>query len=241
MVRRKPRVAFHGTSGDARCRLSCRVPTMRYPFVMHALKVSSGSAQHKADGIVATFGSEWSGSILDVGCRSREMQKALTSKDIFYTGVDISGGGDLLADLGRGLPFSDRSFDLVLALDVLEHTDDFHFAFSELCRVSRREVVISLPNAYDIGHRFRLLTGKPLGGKYGLPVSRPMDRHRWFFSMDEARAFCTHHAAALGWKVIEERFVVGPNKAGRLRCRIVKALPNVLSSTYVAVMRLSPP
>jgi 2-polyprenyl-3-methyl-5-hydroxy-6-metoxy-1,4-benzoquinol methylase len=44
------------------------------------------------------------------------------------------------------LDFGDRSFDLVLCLEVLEHLDDPAAAISELSRVSRRDLVLSVPH-----------------------------------------------------------------------------------------------
>ena len=44
------------------------------------------------------------------------------------------------------LPFQDRSFDLVLALEILEHLEYPEKAIGELNRVSRDWVIISVPN-----------------------------------------------------------------------------------------------
>jgi ubiquinone/menaquinone biosynthesis C-methylase UbiE len=43
------------------------------------------------------------------------------------------------------LPFPDRSFELVLAIEVLEHVPDPVRALGELARVARRDVVVSVP------------------------------------------------------------------------------------------------
>jgi hypothetical protein len=109
------------------------------------------------------------------------------------------------------------SADTVVALDVLEHTDDIHHAFTELCRVASRYVVITLPNMYDWKTRIRYLRGRQLGAKYGLPVDPPGDRHRWFFGLDEARAFCRANGSRAGWRIIDERVLVGPAKSVRAR------------------------
>ena len=47
----------------------------------------------------------------------------------------------------RALPFGDRSFDVVVALDVLEHVvaGDRPVALAELARVARRRVVVAAP------------------------------------------------------------------------------------------------
>jgi hypothetical protein len=144
--------------------------------------------------------------------------------------------GDVQADLGRGLPFESSSVETVVALDVLEHTDDIHMAFAELCRVSREAIVITLPNMYDWTTRKRHLLGRPISGKYGLPVTRPYDRHRWLFSLDEARQFCAVVGDDYGWRLTSEGCIAGP-KRQRQPCRAaVKHLPSLFCSTYLAVL-----
>jgi ubiquinone/menaquinone biosynthesis C-methylase UbiE len=49
------------------------------------------------------------------------------------------------ADAAR-LPFPDRSFDLVLAIEMLEHVPDPSAVLTEIARVARGEVVLSVPN-----------------------------------------------------------------------------------------------
>jgi SAM-dependent methyltransferase len=85
--------------------------------------------------------------VLDLGCGTGANGPVLAENGRFVVGVDASsvplglGGarghaGRLRGDALR-LPFADRSFDLVVALDVLEHLDDDHAAARELGRVAR--------------------------------------------------------------------------------------------------------
>jgi ubiquinone/menaquinone biosynthesis C-methylase UbiE len=58
-----------------------------------------------------------------------------------WTGRGIAATfGDIAA-----LPFPDRTFDLVLAIEVLEHVPDPDAALRELARVARADVVLSVP------------------------------------------------------------------------------------------------
>jgi SAM-dependent methyltransferase len=85
--------------------------------------------------------------VLDVGCGTGANAGVLASGGRLVAGVDVAalplalGRTDthtarLRAD-GRALPFADQVFDLVCALDVLEHLDDDAAAVRELRRVLR--------------------------------------------------------------------------------------------------------
>jgi SAM-dependent methyltransferase len=110
------------------------------------------------------------------------------------------------------LPFADASFDLVCALDIVEHVDDDAAALEELSRVARpgAAVLLSVPlhpelwNTFDdfVGHRRRyrpeLLTG--ILGRHGFAIersavygmqprsSRLLDLGMWFLTHQRKRA-----------------------------------------------------
>jgi SAM-dependent methyltransferase len=86
------------------------------------------------------------------------------------------------------LPFEDRAFDSVLCSDVLEHLDTLHRVFGELVRVTRKYLVVSLPNNWTNARR-AIERGKGSFAFYGLPADRPRDRHKWFFGLTEAHDF----------------------------------------------------
>ena len=134
------------------------------------------------------------GSLLDVGCRDCVL-KSYLGPDVAYKGVDLSppqGVPDVdEGNLEAGLPYGDGDFDVVAALDVLEHCDDIFFAFKELHRVSRRYIVINLPNEYHVAHRARFLLGR-LPGKFRLDPQGYRDRHRWMFNWENLLNFIQH-------------------------------------------------
>lgn len=59
---------------------------------------------------------------------------------------DNSGIQELVHYAGKSIPYGDRSFDVITCIDVLEHVPDYADFLRELCRVSRRVVLISTPN-----------------------------------------------------------------------------------------------
>lgn len=108
-------------------------------------------------------------SVLDAGCGEGETLARLDSLPRRGTvAVDLSEravrhvrGRISWADVSVAnvdeLPFGDGSFDLVLCLEVLEHLAEPEAALEELARVSRGNVVVSVPHEpwFQIGSLLR--------------------------------------------------------------------------------------
>jgi hypothetical protein len=147
------------------------------------------------------------GNVLDVG-GDRCGLKTLLPEGTGYTGIGIGEGVDIEMNLEHGaVPFSDGEFDCVLCLDVLEHLDNIHEVFDDLCRVSNRYLVISLPNPWKdfmrmLRHGHYRENTQPMKF-YNLPVDAPPDRHKWFFSPAEAERFLAERGSRNGFKVIQ--------------------------------------
>lgn len=142
------------------------------------------------------------GRVLDVGCDRAVLRAACAPGQ--YVGMDLSDEADLRQDLqadGR-LPFPDRAFDGVLCSDVLEHLENLHQVFDELVRVARAHLLVTLPNNWNSA-RQRLRRGRGAIAHYGLPLEKPRDRHRWFFSLSEAEEFFRAQAARHGLEILE--------------------------------------
>lgn len=88
-------------------------------------------------------------SVLEVGAGDHVVGNYLKGRGITYTSADIAEdlSPDVVADV-TNLPFPDGTFDLVCAFEVLEHLpfETFEPALRELQRVSKRDVIISLPH-----------------------------------------------------------------------------------------------
>lgn len=160
----------------------------------------------KAEYVFRKYAPILTGDVLDVGADEGHLRPWLTDC-ARYTGIGFGNGVDIVLDLEQGpLPYAEAGFDTVLCLDVLEHVDGLHRLFDELCRVSRRYVLISLPNPLsDFFHflnRGAYRTGQPVKF-YGLPADPPADRHKWFFSAQEARHFIQIRAERAGYRVMQ--------------------------------------
>lgn len=138
------------------------------------------------------------GNILDVGADQCYLKERLGNK-VNYIGIGLSSDKlDLKIDLEKkALPYKNNSFDVVLCCDVLEHLDNIHEIFDELCRVSNHYVIVSLPNPHSVFWSY-LKHGDYKGYQhmkfYGLPLEKPEDRHKWFFSTEEAKRFIQYRA-----------------------------------------------
>lgn len=89
-------------------------------------------------------------TVLEIGVGDAVIGNYLRSNtNIQYSTIDIAEDlhPDTVGDV-RKLPFQDASFDVVCAFEVLEHLpfEDFSVAVSELHRVSRGSVLLSLPH-----------------------------------------------------------------------------------------------
>jgi len=157
--------------------------------------------KEKLEIINTNFAYLFSGRVLDVGCDEGHLKKLIKGE---HVGIDKYGKPDILHDISQGLPQEPKSFETVAAFDVLEHMDDIYFVFDELCRVSRRWVIVTLPNAFEWRFRLSFLFGRPISGKYGLHPTPQSDRHRWIFSFKEARRFVEKEAQKNGFTVLEE-------------------------------------
>jgi len=99
------------------------------------------------------------GRILDIGCGEGYVIKHLRERngDILIEGIDnstevldkareLNPGVNFIHGSIYSIPKVDNSFDLVLASEVLEHLDEPEQAIEELKRVSRKYVIITVPN-----------------------------------------------------------------------------------------------
>lgn len=89
-------------------------------------------------------------SVLEIGPGNKIVTDSLRKEGVLVTTLDIDKklNPDVVGSVSD-LPFEDKSFDVVLCSEVLEHLphDLFRKSLSEIRRVARRNAVLCLPNA----------------------------------------------------------------------------------------------
>ena len=99
-------------------------------------------------------------TILDVGCGDGYITNPL-SEQYEVTGMDISEEAlkylkcdGVVGDI-TNIPFEENTFDIVIINDVLEHIEDAQYkkALSELMRVTKKYVIVTVPNEEDIENK----------------------------------------------------------------------------------------
>jgi len=118
-------------------------------------KIFIGLFIKKIVGIVKTLDIQ---TILDAGCGEGLIMKKIYSKtsDFKIDGLDISsqsidmakkllpGHNFFVGNIGK-MPFADNSYDLIMALEVLEHLLEPPLALKEIKRIAKKYCLISVP------------------------------------------------------------------------------------------------
>jgi methionine biosynthesis protein MetW len=131
---------------------------------------------HRTDAVAALVPA--SSTVLDVGCGDGRLLEAAAGRQARGAGVDLSAQAVLgarrrlaaaglravalaVADLDRGLPFRDATFDAVTCVSVLPHVWDPFAAIAEMRRVLRPSgvLILQVANLAFLPRRLALLAG----------------------------------------------------------------------------------
>jgi len=104
-------------------------------------------------------------SVLDVGCGDGMLGSLITADrpDLQYMGIDVLVRDDTRIPVtpfdGRHIPFADQSWEFVMFVDVLHHTEDPMILLREAARVAKKGVLIKdhLLDAFLAGPRLRFM------------------------------------------------------------------------------------
>jgi SAM-dependent methyltransferase len=98
------------------------------------------------------------GAVLDIGC-GRQILRTCLAPGATYLGVDLEEPGALRAS-ALALPLRPLSFDTVVLCEVLEHLEAPGTALREAAAISRKRIVITVPNDHSLVRLARLALGR---------------------------------------------------------------------------------
>jgi ubiquinone/menaquinone biosynthesis C-methylase UbiE len=155
-------------------------------------------------------------AVLEVGVGEGEVSGRLRARypEASFVGVDLPDDdlarewaehdfAGMFGDIAR-LPFPPDSFDLVLAIEVLEHVPDPAAALAEIARVTRDRVVLSVPRE-PIWRAANMARGKYLGALGNTPGHIQHWSKRAFARLVGERFEVLHVRSPLPWTLVSAR------------------------------------
>ena len=161
----------------------------------HLTKVQSVLDIGCGDGVVGTLlPTEWNYRGIDLSNASIYEQNA-SDKRILYSSPD---------QIDSVLAGSEPA-DVVLMLDVLEHTRRFSDLFERAIPLAKQYIIVSLPNELFLLDRLRLLIGKEHPAHSLDLINLPEGfKHQYLINIVKARQILSDVASRNGFKLAEE-------------------------------------
>ena len=127
--------------------------------------------------------------VLDVGCRDKIFKKKLSGNYKYigidfipinnYKNVDSEKDEFINHNLENGLPIKLQNIDIINALDVLEHIENIHQLLQDFFKISKKIIIIALPNMAYYKFRLNFIITGTLSGKYLFKENPVKDKQRW--------------------------------------------------------------
>jgi len=165
---------------------------------------------------------EYTKKFVDLGCGPNHLVKIIRNK---YPWVDAVGYDRRVLEEHtvawdfekEKLPFKNQDIDVICLSHILEHVGNLHFILDEAFRVGMKIIVV-LPNCINAFSITKALFGRSMGVLLGLPLVKPQDRHKWFFSAKQADQLMGYYAAKFDKKYTVYYFAhpKAPNILNRL-------------------------
>ena len=155
-------------------------------------------------------------SILDIGCGDGVVGEHLPT-NTNYLGLDIVEASIyeqkhdkpniryVQPDAITNIVQKEGPWDMILLLDVLEHTRSFTGLFEEAMPSTNKYVVVSLPNELFFLDRLRMVTGKELNAHSLDLTGQPEGfKHQFIININKARELLSKKASQNNFQLKEE-------------------------------------
>ncbi|MDO8579544.1 MAG: methionine biosynthesis protein MetW [bacterium] len=182
-----------------------------------------------------------SGTVLDLGSGDGLLLDLLRKRGITGKGLDLSEKGVSKAnfkgldtkvfDFGSNkLPFPDNSFDTVVMLDILEHLYDPQFLLREAARVSKKNIIVGVPNFSSLPARLQTFIGR-------VPENnQPKKGHVFWFNLPVLQKLFSHTELSL-IKLESNTIFESIPLISFVTKLSARAMPNLFSLSFVTLAR----
>lgn len=175
--------------------------------------------------------------VLDIACGDGLLLSTLAQKGAVVSGVDFSEEGvrkcrekgmdvSVVDITTEPIPFQGGTFDAVIMLDVLEHLYTPEYLLGEGVHVSKKYIIISVPNFNSLPARLQVLFGK-------VPENnRPNKGHVYWFTYENLMNMLRQHKL----RVVELRtntFFESMFLIGYFTKFFVKIFPSLFALSFV--------
>ncbi len=201
--------------------------------------------------------------VLDIGAGRGALSFQLSAAgyqvaacDLYPNDFEVPNVECRLVDADAPLPYDDATFDLVLAVELVEHIEDHQTLFTEVARVLKPDgrFLLTTPNILTLKSRIRFLfTGyfygfPPLDPQVRDPISQhitahTLDRYRWRLAQSGLELFelrtdkFQRTSMALAFLVPFVRFKTWREHHGNAQARSQNAAVPLFGRTLVGVAR----
>ena len=145
-------------------------------------------------------------SVLDVGAGSGEIASRILQQrpDITISGIDVVPRKDSAIPIsyydGLTIPYDNNSFDCVMCIDMLHHSDSIEHVLEEVKRVSKNVVVIKDHNCNSaIARKIISFTDGFANKPHGVPMTyNYLSRSQWLNLWDDLELDCLSYSDSFG-------------------------------------------
>jgi hypothetical protein len=174
--------------------------------------------------------------IIDLGARN-QILKNFIPKNFIYKGVDKfkNNNDNLIINLDNGFDNLGNNYDIVFALDIIEHTNDPYNFIKNCMNLSKNLIYLVLPNAAYYSFRFNFLIKGELTNKFHFSGKSNDDRHKWFTNYKNTKKFLTQFQNDV-YNIKIEKILKNRNKFKFLyyiEKLLSKFLPNLFSWSFL--------